>query len=226
MNRFTPALVEACQRVLARPGTAASLFGDAVFAEMGGADCQASWLCTRHVPIGTGFFQDGFPVVSGIVEQLKRSPRGCYVVFRFVRQGLPDVWSVRISGGNGFVYGGGKSERYDDEPSVDQVLKSLIAAEATLCREELVAQEFVVRNQQAIRDWGLHPGYTFKRTVFAGQAPFTSGIIEKVENQGMLIVALSRQGHHRPCQKRCSALELIQAAALSASKEVSRRRSA
>lgn len=197
LNDFPPAMVAACNAALDAGIFYNDQFDDFVFKHMGGFGCEAVLIEVAELD-GTApdFWEKQRELNKRLEAAVIAAPRGHYAVIRKATESHGVIYKLIVSDGHGDRPAvGGAHDSYDAMPTAEKVLERFVGYEIYLCRKVLETKRYNDRCIAAMKEHGLHIGYTFKGEFEVNGDKFsTVTITEVAPATGHIKIHMAKRG--------------------------------
>ncbi len=152
---------------------------------------------------------DGLGRGKQIVEDLKKQPRGTWLVIKHDFQDNRDFrFTAYISAGNGKL--GGHRDTFSEIPPFEKVRDRMVGYEVYEMRQKIQQERALVAGQKALEDWGFATGQTFKNVRLHSEIkPYSTLTVEKVNHErGEVTLHCKRRGSPKLWGVTCNAAGL------------------
>lgn len=152
---------------------------------------------------------DGWAKGKQIVENLKKQPRGAWLVMKHDFQDNRDFrYTAYISAGNGKL--GAHRDTFSEIPPFEKVRDRMVGYEVYEMRQKVQQERAIEAGQKAVEDWDFATGQTFKNVHLPSEIkPYSMLTVEKVDlERGEVTVHCRRRGSPKTWAVTCNGANL------------------
>lgn len=152
---------------------------------------------------------DGWVKGKQIVEDLKKQPRGTWLLIKHDFQDNRDFrYTAHISAGNGKL--GAHRDTFSEIPPFEKVRDRMVGYEVYEMRQKVQQERAIEAGQKAVEDWDFATGQTFKNVRLPSEIkPYSTLTVEKVDHErGEVTLHCKRRGSPKLWGVTCNAAGL------------------
>lgn len=197
INEFPAAMVSGCNAALDAGIRYNDEFDDFVFKHMGGFGTDAVLMEVASLDdADPDHWQARRELSKRLEVAVVAAPRGHYVVIRNTSESHGIIYKTIVSDGRGDRPAvGGNYDSYDAMPTAEKVLERMVGYEIYLCRKALEKARYHSLCVAAMKEYGLHVGYTSKGEFEVGGDKFSTVTITELDwDIGQIKIHMAKRG--------------------------------